>query len=468
MKKISVILCNNMHMDIENANKLLTVIQDSNKNSTNCRTIETDYTQADEIIIITCAFGNGKLESLRIISDVVSNMRNDAKLIITGCMVKTDLELLLDVKEDALVLDFETVLKIFSENEVSNIRQFIPQNKVIISTGCKKKCSYCVYPNIADKYVSKPKEQILSEVERMHENETTIYITGAQETSDYGIDLYHESGYNISNLVDDICTKYPDCNFVIGWFHPSGLTDEFISVLEKHKNIIEIMIHIQHVSGRILRLMRRPSFSFTEGRLQKIKQIRPDLAISTEVIVGFSGETEAEFLNLVKYLDNAGFADIGVASYEQVENTPAAKLTQLPKEVRTERMNFLLNRYKGSSSYPAPNFEESDLNAYYMQTKLKLEKCGGMILNSEARQQYSSIAGTDTELKLDAEATIAHIYQAILNARDELEISRVKAEIQSLYTEEFRIKLFNMFSESVKKPGIVERFRRILLTSNLV
>ena len=463
MKRVSVILCNNMHMDIENANKLLTAIQCFNKHSNNCWTIETDYTKADVIIILTCAFGNGKFNSLRIISDVALNMKNDVKLIITGCMVKTDLELLLNVKEDALVLDFETVLKIFSEDDVSNIRQFIPQNKVIISTGCKKKCSYCVYPNIAGEYVSKPKEQILSEVERLYENETTIYITGAQETSDYGIDLYHKGGYNIANLVDDICTKYPDCNYVIGWFHPAGLTDEFISVLEKHKTIIEIMVHIQHVSNRILKLMKRPSFSFTEAKLQLIKQVRPDLAISTEVIVGFSDETEAEFLNLVKYLDNAGFADIGVASYEQVENTPAAKLTQLPKEVRTERMNFLLNRYKGSSSYPAPDFEESDLNAYYMQTQTKLKKCGGMILNPKARQQYRSIAGTDTELKLDAEATIAHIYQAILNARDELEMSKVKAEVQSLYTEEFRIKLFNMFSETVKKPGLVERFRRILL-----
>ena len=462
MKRVSVILCNNMHMDIENANKLLTAIKNSNKNSIKYRIIETDYTRADEIIIITCAFGNGKLESLRIISDVALNMKSDARLIITGCMIKTDLELLCSLEYNALVLDFETVLKIFSEDEVSNIRQFIPQNKVIISTGCKKKCSYCVYPNIADKYVSKPKEQILSEVENMHENETTIYITGAQETSDYGIDLYHKT-YNIAKLVDEICTKYPDCNFVIGWFHPAGLTDEFISVLEKHKNIIEIMVHIQHVSDRILKLMKRPSFSFTDTKLQLIKQVRPDLAISTEVIVGFSGETESEFLNLVKYLDNAGFADIGVASFEQVENTPAAKLTQLPKEVRTERMNFLLNRYKGSSSYPAPDFEESDLNAYYMQTQTKLKKCGGMILNHKARQQYRSIAGTDTELKLDVEATIAHIYQTILNARDELEISRVKAEVQSLYTEEFRIKLFNMFSETVKKPGIVERFRKILL-----
>lgn len=464
MKRISVILCNNMHMDIENANKLLAKIKSSNEHSTEYRVIETDYTKADVVIIITCAFGNGKLKSLSIVADVVANMRSDAKLVLTGCMVKTNRELLLDVKEDALVLDFDTVLGIYSNNnDKSESSPCIPQNKIIISNGCRKKCSYCVYPNITNKYVSKPKEEIFSEVEKMQENETTIYITGAQETSDYGIDLYHKDEYNIANLAYDICTKYPDCNFVIGWFHPAGLTDEFISVLEKCKNIIEIMVHIQHVSDHILKAMNRPKFSFTDERITKIKKVRPDIAISTEVIVGFPGETEADFLNLVKYLDTEGFDDIGVASYEQVANTPAAELPQIPKITRIERMNFMLNRYKGSSSYPTPNFEESDLYEHYMQLKMMMMNSKGMILNPEARQKYQAIAGTDTELKCNLENTISSIYQAILNARDELEIKRVTSEVQELYTEEFRNKLFCIFSDAIKKPRIVKRFRRILL-----
>ena len=134
MKKISVILCNNMHMDIENANKLLAKIESSNEVSVEKRVIETDYTKADVVIIITCAFGNGKLKSLSIIADVVANMRSDAKLVLTGCMVKTNRELLLDVKEDALVLDFDTLLVLYSENKEKNISSpCIPQNKIIIS-----------------------------------------------------------------------------------------------------------------------------------------------------------------------------------------------------------------------------------------------------------------------------------------------------------------------------------------------
>ena len=165
----------------------------------------------------------------------------------------------------------------------------------------------------------------------------------------------------------------------------------------------------------------------------------------------------------MKYLDTEGFDDIGVASYEQVANTPAAELPQIPKLTRIERMNFMLNRYKGSSSYPTPNFEESDLHEHYMQLKMKMMNSKGTILNPEARQKYPAIAGTDTELKCNLENTISSIYQAILNARDELEIKRVTSEVQELYTEEFRNKLFCIFSDAIKKPGIVKRFRRILL-----
>lgn len=457
MEKVAVIMCNNMHMDIENTNKLLTQISNSGTSQ-----METDYTKADVIIVITCAFGSGKLKSMQIISDIETNMKETAKLILTGCLVKTNPSLLSKVTK-AIVMELSQVMDLYAKNGKDEITTFIPQNKVIISSGCLKKCSYCVYPNIIDKYVSKPKEQILAEIERMYENETTIYITGGLETSDYGVDLYSSSNYNISKLVADICTKYPDCNYVIGWFHPAGLTDEFIEVLAKCTNIIEIMIHIQHVSNKVLKNMHRPSFEFTDERIRKIKQLRPDIAISTEVIVGFPGETEADFIQLAKYLDSGYFSDIGVASYEQVNNTRAAELPQIPVQVRTERMNFLLNRYKGSSSYPSPKIEESQLEGLYLNSKNIMEECKGLILGSEARQQYKFVAGTDTNLKMDMQKTIFHVFETVLNARDELEISRVKAEISKLYTMEFRMYMFQVFSNTVKKPAIMERVERILL-----
>lgn len=487
MEKVAVIMCNNMHMDIENANKLLTKINNSDTSQ-----IETDYTKADVIIVMTCAFGSGKLKSMQIISDIETNMKDTAKLILTGCLAKTNPSLLSKVAK-AVVMELSQVMDLFAEAEKTSlsldsknihanstnletefvsenihcsfsnkdeIKPFIPQNKVIISSGCLKKCSYCVYPNIVDKYVSKPKEQILAEVERLYENETTIYITGGLETSDYGVDC---KNYNIAKLVNDICTKYPDCNYIIGWFHPAGLTDEFIEVLANCKNIIEIMVHIQHVSNKVLKNMHRPSFEFTDERIRRIKQLRPDIAISTEVIVGFPGETEADFIQLAKYLDSGYFSDIGVASYEQVANTRAAELPQIPLQTRMERMNFLLNRYKGSSSYPSPKIEESQLEELYLNSKNIMEECKGLILGPEARQQYKFVAGTDTNLKMDMQKTIFHIFETVLNARDELEISRVKAEIGKLYTMEFRMYMFQVFSNTVKKPAIMERVERILL-----
>lgn len=447
-------MCNNMHMDIEKANKLLTRIKNSGKYE-----IESDYTKADVVIVVTCAFGNGKVKSMQIISDVEVNMLCTAKLILTGCMVKTNSELLNKVV-GAVVMELSEVMNIFSDNEI--IETFIPQNKVIISNGCLKKCSYCVYPNIECKYVSKPKEHIFEEVEKLYENETTIYITGGLETSDYGIDLYKKE-YDISSLIKDICTKFPNCNYIIGWFHPCGLTDEFISVIEQCKNVIEIMVHIQHVSDTVLKNMRRPNFSFTDERIRKIKNVRPDISISTEVIVGFPGETETDFIDLVKYLDKGYFDDIGVASYEQVCNTEAAKLPQIPMEVRIERMEFLLNRYRTTSSYPSPKVEDAELENLYLKFKKTMMEFKGVILNNEARQQYKYVAGTDTSFKLNIEKTIFQIYETVLNARDELEIKKVSNEVQNLYTKEFRVYIFRIICKIITKQAIISRAERILL-----
>ena len=474
MEKVAVIMCNNMHMDIENANKLLTRISNSG-----VAQIETDYTKADMVIVITCAFGSGKEKSMRVIADVEANMSDSAKLVVTGCMVKTNAQLLGKVPK-ATVMELSQVMNLFqAPQNVCEIKNFIPQNKVIISTGCLKKCSYCVYPNITDGYISKPREQVLSEVERLYKNETTIYITGGLETSDYGIDLYHTKkdyieesdackeanckGYNITKLVGEICEKYPDCNYIIGWFHPSGLTEEFIEVMAKYTNIIEIMLHIQHVSNKVLKAMHRPNFEFTDERIRKIKKLRPDMAISTEVIVGFPGETEEEFLQLAKYLDKGYFTDIGVACYEQVANTLAGELPQVPLQTRVERMNFLLNRYKGASPYPSPKVKESQLEGLYLKSKSIMADCKGLVLKAEARQQYKFVAGTDSSLKLHIQETIFHIYETVLNARDELEISRVKAEIERLYTEIFRLYMFKVCSNTIKKPAMIERFKYILL-----
>lgn len=452
MKTLALVMCNNMHMDIQRANEILSCIDQK------AYEIISDYTKADIVIIMTCAFGNGKSYSMYVIADVRRNCKPNAKVVVTGCLAK------LNQKELEAIEGIIVKPSIFKEeNSILKEASNIPQNKVIISMGCMRKCSYCVYP-LLGQYVSKPVEIILKEVKELYESEFTIYITGGLETSDYGIDLYGRRKF--AELLDFICTNYPNCNYIIGWLHPIGLTDELLSVISKHKNIVEVMVHIQHVNEKILMSMNRPTFEFTNQRLQRLRRLRPDIAISTEVIVGFPGEGEKEFDELVSYLDQGLFNEIAVASYEPVYGTKAATLpNMLPWNVRNERMEYIKNRYH-CSSYPAPPPEKElkPILASYMEACKQLSVIPSMIILPAKRQKLQCIAGTDTiyKTKEGFSKLLEETFEQILNARDELSINETRKMIWDTYTFEFRQYIYEVFKSFKQKPELIKRAKRIL------
>ena len=431
MKKIAIIMCNDMHMDIERSNVLLNyIVQNSNYE------IVCDYTIADIVIIQTCAFGNGKRYSMQVIADVRVNANPNAKIIVTGCLLPISREEL-KVIPGIEVKSFDELILMFKKADIHLYQEIVPQNKVIISEGCLKRCSYCVYPLIVGKYTSKPMEDILSEVARLYETETNIYLTGAQETSDYGRDLYGEPSF--AKLLQKICTQFPNCNYIIGWFHPAGLTEEMISVIAQNKNIIEIMLHIQHVDETILKNMNRPTMKFTDEKIQKLRKLRPDLAISTEVIVGFPGETQLEFQKLVKYLNRGYFTDIGVASYEQVLGTDASVMEkQVPEGIKKERLKFIQTKFN-ACIYPSnkDNFMMSVIEEYMKAYDLfcHLPK---YILNN--RQKYNCIAGIDTKAKTEElEEILKEVFEYIINSRSEFDFQKNKKILTEKYTTDARM-----------------------------
>lgn len=456
MEKVSLIMCSEMHMDIEQANELLSAIY-ANKNSIIC----TDYTEADTIVIMTCAFGRGVRYSMYVIADVLRNCKDGARIVVTGELVMLYNGQLTKIPRIE-VKTLDEVFELFGRNI---LMKFLKQNKVIISKGCKKKCSYCVYPLICDEYVSKPKENILEEIEELYDVENTIYISGALETSDYGIDLYGKR--TLSTLIDEICTRYPDCNYVIGWLHPSGLTDEFISVVAKHENISEVMVHIQHVNNKILTAMNRPSFEYTNARIVKLKEFAPHVLISTEVIVGFSGETESEFNELVNYLDSGLFHDIGVASYEPVLGTKAARLKDIPSlETSYERMQAVNKRYKYSTAYPAPEKRFVPILEYFLEACEVLDSIPHMlVLTADEREKYPFIASVDTRQKMPEEFgnVLTEIYNEIVSARDSLNITKLTKRYSLIYTLDFRKFVYQVLKNTKMKPQMLEKAKQILL-----
>ncbi len=463
--KVSLVMCNDMHMDIEKANEIFSYVSHAGNYE-----ICSEYTRSDIVIIMTCAFGNKKEYSMNVISDVLQNVKKSAKVIVTGCLVYLK-RLELEAIEGVEVKTFEEVKNFFVETENVKTKKFISQNKVIISTGCRKRCTYCVYPQFAGNYESKPMEDILEEVEAMYNREDMIYISGALETSDYGIDLYGEP--KLAELMDKICEKFPNSFFTIGWLHPSGLTSKLFEVIKKHKNIVKVMVHIQHVNSFILQYMNRPPFDITEEKLVYLKTIRPDIMISTEVIVGFPGESEQKFQELISYLDKCQkkefFSDIGVASFEPVEHTTAACLSNLPFwSIRNERMKFICERYKNTTAYPAPSNDCRSILSSFFEAKNVQNLMPKLFLTTKARLKTYPVAGVDTEFKSpNTYVDLAmKILDRIKNTRDSNSKTVLMKNMKEVYTEEFRQSIYSLYEMSNIKAGLLKDAKLILLGIN--
>lgn len=454
MKKLAIVLCNDMHMDIANADTLLRYIKQNEAYEVVC-----DYTIADIVIVITCAFGPHKMYSMRVISDVRINSKQDSEVIVTGCLLKLNKEEL-EAIPGISVKGFDELLNQFKVSP-QETKSILPQNKVIISQGCLHRCSYCVYPMLVNKYKSKPIEDILKEVEVLYETESTIYITGAQETSDYGVDLYGKRSF--AELLGKIVEQFPDSNYVIGWFHPAGLTDEVISVISENPNIVEIMLHIQHVDENILKNMNRISFAEVDEKICKLKKLRPDLFISTEVIVGFPGETEKEFADLVQYLSKGYFDDIGVASYEPVLGTKAATLpNQVSSKLKAERMKFIKDNFC-ATCYPADESSNESVIEEYIKAYTVLTNMPKNILKD--RQKYNCIAGVDTSAKLENfKKHLNEVIEAIQASRTEYDFQKNRKLLHEKYTTQALKLFYDVIVKCGFKEALIKRAQELLLS----
>lgn len=457
--KLSFILVNFMHMDLDKANTFIKNVKSNPEIK-----ITTDFTEADVVILYTCAFGiANKKCSIQMLADILINCKFEARVIVTGCLLKTNITELKEIMQfqnpTFEIMSFEDVTNEFIDS--CNIQTVMPiQNIVIISEGCRFKCSYCTYSKIFPVYKSKSLEEIYKEVELMEATESTIYITGAQETSSYGMD-FNQGIPIIEVLMDKLATDFPSVNFVIGWFHPAGLTDSMISVIENHKNIVEIMLHIQHVNPEILKSMRRPDFSKTMNQIMKLRNKRKDLMISTEVIVGFPGETEEQFQELVDFLNYHYFDDIGVASYEAVPKTIATNLpNQISYDQKVQRMNIIAKRFN-ATCYPTEENSNIDLVCVYQKAQEKLLDMPCFIRFDN--QQFEDIASTDTEIKLCSfDECIMEIVSLITSARTDFDFKRNYNIIHSKYSKD-ALKFFETIVQNGNfKITIKERADKLL------
>ena len=442
-----------MHMDIAYADQLLSKIV-QNKDYE----VVLDYQEANLVIVYTCAFGPHQKESMEILADVVVNAKQSARIIATGCLVKLKKEELSKIPSIEVMSWKEVKGLFYTAREVKTSMNL--QNVVIISEGCNHHCAYCVYPQFMNQYKSKPMEEVLEEVGKLYETEDTIYITGALETSSYGMDLYGKRSF--PELLERIVTRYPNCNYVIGWFHPIGLTRKMIALLAEYTNITSIMVHIQHVDNEILKAMNRPTFEFTNERIEMLKFVRPDIQICTEVIVGYPGETYEKFKMLYEYLKKGYFSDIGVATFEPVPGTKASKLeSQVPNEEKKKRME-LISKLFSATCYPESENPEVFLSSYFEKAEEAIRQMPKHILTKT--NEHHLIAKPDTKAKLAGFSDILdEVYSLIVEARTPYDYQQNKKKLWQDYTSEARELFCQMIEASDTKAKIIERAKEMLL-----
>lgn len=317
---------------------------------------------ADIIVINTCGFiTSAKEEAINTIIEM-SEYKIAGKckyLIVMGCLVQRyETELKQSLPEVDLFItisEYEHAWEKIAEllGNKSNCQAMEYMDRVIttgnntaylkIAEGCSNNCTYCAIPKIRGKFVSRKFEDIVQEAEKLAQKGFKEIIVIAQDTTKYGKDIYGE--YRLPELLEKI-SKIDGIEWVrFLYAYPESITDELIQTVKNNDKICNYFdIPIQHISDRILKMMNRKSKKADIVSLvKKIRKEIPDAIIRTSIIVGFPGETPADFEELKEFIETAKLDKVGVFKYSKEDNTPAEKLpNQIHHKTKQARYNRLM------------------------------------------------------------------------------------------------------------------------------
>lgn len=259
--------------------------------------------------------------------------------IVKKSLKKSKKERILEISDEDLVLENMPIHRTSGNN-----------NWVNIIYGCNNFCSYCIVPYVRGRERSRKKEDILNEIKTIIENKKEekqkITLLG-QNVNSYGKDIYENYGFK--ELLHDICQIEGDFELTFMTSHPKDITKEVIETIANEKKILkELHLPVQSGSNAILKAMNR---RYTvENYLEKVDYLRkliPKIRLTTDIIVGFPGETEEDFNSTCELVKKVKYAGIFAFMYSPRPNTPAAKMeNQVPDAVKNYRVNYLLNLQK--------------------------------------------------------------------------------------------------------------------------
>lgn len=315
------------------------------------------------VVINTCGFiANAKEESVNTILEYVDKKQTGEvdKVFVTGCLserYKPDLEKEIpNVDEYFGTSDLPNLLKAlgadYKHELIGERLTTTPKNYAYlkIAEGCDRPCSFCAIPLMRGKHKSKPIEELVLESQKLASNGVKELILIAQDLTYYGLDLYKKR--NLAELLKGLA-KVEGIEWIrLHYAFPTGFPMDVLEVMKNEPKICKYLdIPLQHISDPILKSMRRGTTKAkTTALLKDFRQMVPDMAIRTTLIVGYPGETEEDFLTLKNWVEEMRFERLGCFTYSHEENTHAYKLEDdVPEEVKQNRANEIMELQSGIS-----------------------------------------------------------------------------------------------------------------------
>lgn len=321
---------------------------------------------ADIVVVNTCSFIlDAKTQSIETLFELAELKNENLKyLVVAGCLgQRYPNDLLDEIPElDAIIGtgEIEKINQIFSDMKsgkreayVGNINSpYVEYSKrvdfkttqfVKISEGCNNHCTYCIIPELRGKMRSRPIENILDEVRYLAENGTKEIILIAQNTTDYGMDIYGKK--SLARLLK-VLNEVEEITWIrVLYMYPEGFNDELVDAMKTCDKVCKYVdMPLQHINDDVLKLMgRRITKAETYNLIEKLRREIPDIIIRTTLIVGFVNETEEAFNELKTFIEDAKLDKVGVFQYSLEEGTPAYKLgDKVSEEEKDRRWNEIM------------------------------------------------------------------------------------------------------------------------------
>ncbi len=322
------------------------------------------YQEADLVVVNTCGFIDSAVaESLEAIGEA---LQENGKVIVTGC---------LGAKGDIVQKTHPKVLAVTGPHEtdavMNAVHQYLPRLHdpyvdlvppqgvrltpqhfayLKISEGCNHSCTFCIIPSLRGDLVSRPVHDVMAEAEKLVESGVKELLVISQDTSAYGVDVKYRTGFwqgkPLKTRMTDLAGALGDLGVWtrLHYVYPYPSVDDVIPLMAEGKILPYLDIPFQHANERILKLMKRPASSENVlTRIKRWREICPDITLRSTFIVGFPGETEEEFEELLDFIEEAQLDRVGAFKYSPVEGAAANALPDhIDPEEQEERLARLM------------------------------------------------------------------------------------------------------------------------------